>query len=179
MLNARRGVVRRKFKQSEPLRLALLRSGFEQSGTTSTLLLELFIEDGGRCSAAKVVARGLCKDGEFWAWRKELVEKGWLQWSEQQSDKGQYFPGKKLMPYINKEKLSSKEIATVDQIHSLDKKIDSKADRAEVNELRQQVNDLKEWVMELKAASEPPDTDEKKARREKATARLAAIAMRN
>jgi hypothetical protein len=45
-----------------------------------------------------------------------LVEKGWLVWSETQQDKGQYFPGKKLMRYINKEKLDSKEIVTRDEV---------------------------------------------------------------
>lgn len=171
--------VDRKFRVYKSLSEALRRANVPQYGAHATFILETFIENDGRMLASSVYSKGLCEENQFKEWRKNLIDKGWLVWCEAQADKGKYSPGKKLMPYINKEKLSSKEIATVDQIYTLDRKIDSKADRAEVNELRQQVNDLKEWVMELKAASEPPDTDEKRARREKATARLAAIAMRN
>ena len=106
----------RKFSTYMSLTVALRKAGVEQSGKTATLILEAFLEDGGRITASKVVARGVCKEGCFSSWRKQLIDKGWLIWSETQNDKGQYFPGKKLMSYVNKEKISSKEIITRDEI---------------------------------------------------------------
>ena len=106
----------RKFSTYMSLTVALRKAGVEQSGKTATLILEAFLEDGGRITASKVVARDVCKEGCFSSWRKQLIDKGWLTWSETQNDKGQYFPGKKLMSYVNKEKISSKEIITRDEI---------------------------------------------------------------
>jgi hypothetical protein len=100
------------------VQLVLKRAGVASHGKVATLLLETFIEDSGRLTASKVVSRGVCNDGEFSLWRKQMIEKGWLIWSETQADKGQYFPGKKLMSYINKEKMISKEIVTKDEVLS-------------------------------------------------------------
>ena len=108
----------RRFQQNEALRVALFRQKFALSGSISTVLLETFLENDGRILASKVVARGICEEGKFREWRKELIDKEWLKWSENQDDKGQYYPGKKLLPYINKEKLSSKEIVTKDEVLS-------------------------------------------------------------
>lgn len=110
--------VDRKFRVYKALSEAIRRSKLPSYGAISTLILEAFLEDSGRLIASKVVSRGLCQEGEFSSWRKQLIDKGWLIWSEAQSDKGQYFPGKKLMPYINKEKLASKEIVTKDEVLS-------------------------------------------------------------
>jgi hypothetical protein len=135
----------RRYSQGEALRLALTRQKFTSAGATSTLLFEAFIEDSGRLTASKVVSRGLCNSGEFSLWRKQLIDKGWLIWSETQNDKGLYFPGKKLTPYINKEKIAQKEIATRESVEKvradLSAKIavkadltslDAKADRSEL-----------------------------------------------
>jgi dGTP triphosphohydrolase len=174
-----------------------LRSKIELSGATATLILEAFLEDRGRIIASKAVARGLCKEGEFWQWRKTLIEKGWLQWSESQQDKGQYFPGKKLMPYVNKEILAQKEIATRE---SVDKVRAEKADRSELEETKKKLEatsskleatssrleatnralaEVAEAVRELQEASIPPDTLEKKRARERAMERIAARAAAN
>ena len=110
------GDMDRKFSQYIAVSSALRRAGVSNYGMCSTTLLEAFLEDSGRITASKVVSRKLCNEGEFSVWRKQLIDKGWLIWSEVQTDKGQYFPGKKLMPYINKEKISSKEIVTKDEV---------------------------------------------------------------
>jgi len=106
----------RKFVTWNAAQLALRKLAVSSHGATATLLLEAFLEDSGRLTASKVVSRGLCNEGEFSAWRKQLIDKGWLIWSETQSDKGQYFPGKKLMPYVNKEKISSRELVTRNEV---------------------------------------------------------------
>jgi dGTP triphosphohydrolase len=197
MSNARKAPPNRKFRQSEPLRLALLRSGIELSGATATLILEAFLEDRGRIVASKAVARGLCKEGEFWQWRKTLIEKGWLQWSQTQQDKGQYFPGKKLMTYVNKEILAQKEIATresVDQVRA------EKADRSEFQETKKKLDatsskleetsskleatnralaEIADSVRELQEALIPPETPAKKKARERAMDRITARATAN
>jgi hypothetical protein len=136
-------MVKRKFHQSMALRMALSRSGCKESGTLSTLLLESFLEDDGRLLASKVYARGLCDENEFRKWRKLLIDKEWLVWSERQDDKGLYYPGKKLVSYINKEKILQKEIATKENIDrvkdDLSEAIHSKADRSELEETRKQL----------------------------------------
>lgn len=174
MTNARRRVPNRKFKNSEPLRLALLRSKIEHSGAASTLLLEAFIEDSGRLTASKVVSRGLCQEGEFSQWRRKMVDGGWIVWSEIQSDKGQYFPGKKLIGYINKEKVSSKEIVTKDEVIPKEEA----ATKAELQELKIRMNRIEDAVAELQKTYEPPETEEKRAARERAANRLSQLAQK-
>jgi hypothetical protein len=187
----------RAFSVYQALRKALERSSVTQAGSTSTLLLEAFLEDNGRLSASKTVSRGLCNEGEFWLWRKMLVEKGWIQWSEAQHDKGQYFPGKKLMPYVNKEILAQKEIATRESVEQVRAE---KADRSELEVTRQKLEatsskleatsskleetnralaEIAEAVRELQEASIPPDTLEKKLTREKAMTKISIRAASN
>ena len=180
----------RKFSVYNSLEKVLRRSGVGQSGATSTLLLETFLDHDGRLLASAVYARGLCNEKQFREWRKNLIDKGWLLWNESQNDKGVYFPGKKLMPYINKEILAQKEIATRD---SVEKVRAEKADRSELEETKKKLEatsskleatnralaEVAEAVRELQEASLPPDTLEKKRARERAVARIAARAAAN
>jgi len=166
---------KRAFCVYQALRKALERSDVRQAGATSTLFLEAFLEDSGRLTASKVVSRGLCNEGEFSVWRKQLVDKGWLVWSEIQNDNGQYFPGKKLMPYINKEKIVSREIVTKDEVLSKSEA----ATKDEVQDLKARMNRIEEVVQQLQKAVLPPDTEEKRLARENAAALLAQLAKAN
>jgi hypothetical protein len=166
---------KRAFSVYQAIRKALERSIVGQAGATATLILEAFLEDSGRLTSSKVVSRGLCNEGEFSFWRKQLIDKGWLIWSEAQSDKGQYFPGKKLIPYINKEKINSREIVTKDEVLSKDKA----ATKDELQDLKARMNRIEEVVQELQEAVLPPDTEEKRLAREKAAARLGQLAKAN
>lgn len=194
----------RRFLCYNALEVSIRRSGVLSPGAVATLILEAFLEDNGRISASKVVARGLCNEGEFWLWRKTLIEKGWLQWSEAQHDKGQYFPGKKLMPYVNKEILAQKEIATRESVEQVRAE---KADRSELEVTRQKLEatsskleetsskleatsskleetnralaEIAEAVRELQEASIPPDTLEKTLTRERAMAKISIRAASN
>jgi len=167
--------VDRKFRMYKALSEAMRRSGMKSYGALSTLILEAFLEDSGRLTASKVVSRSLCNEGEFSAWRRQLIDKGWLVWSETQTDKGQYFPGKKLLQYINKEKISSKEIVTKDEV--LPKS--EAATKEEFQALKARMSRIEDVVQELKKAVEPPDTEEKRLARERATARLDQLAKAN
>jgi hypothetical protein len=191
------GTRSRKFKTYNSLQLVFARSKFQSSGALATLLLETFIEHDGRLVASTVYARGLCDEKQFRDWRKNLIDKQWIIWCETQTDKGVYFPGKKLMPYINKEKIAQKEIATresVEKVRSdLDSKIEKKADSSELLETKQKLDitskELQETkskledtnrvvakiakaVRKLQQAKEPPITDEKIAMQEQAAHEL-------
>lgn len=176
--------VRRKFNQGMALRMALQRQSVPNSGATATLLLETFIENDGRLLASSVYSRDLCQENQFREWRKMLIEKGWIVWSESQNDKGVYFAGKKLVPYINKERLSQKEVATRESVEKVrdDLTAQQKVDRSELEatkvELQKTKSKLDETsskleetnrvvakiakaVRKLQRAKEPPITAEK------------------
>jgi len=158
--------VDRKFSVYKALAEALRRAQVDSSGAVATLLLECFLEDNGRLQASKAIARRVCEEGSFSNWRNDMIKKGWLVWSQSQTDKGQYFAGKKLISYVNKEKISSKEIVTRDEA----------ASKNEVENLKERMNRIEEVVQELKKAMEPPETDEKKKARERAAERLTLLA---
>lgn len=175
--------VKRRFRQGMALRMALQRQSVPNSGATATLLLETFIENDGRLLASSVYSRELCEESQFREWRKGLIEKGWLQWSEAYQDKGQYFPGKKLMPYVNKEILAQKEVATRESVEKVREDLSKqKADRSELDETRKELRATKskleetsskleetnrvvakiaKAVRKLQKAKEPPITPEK------------------
>lgn len=130
---------KRTFITYQAVRKSLERAQFRPAGVLSTLLLETFLECEGRLLASKVVAIELCEDGKFREWRKELIDKEWLRWSEIQDDKGQYFPGRKLLPYINKEKIASKEIVTKNEVLSKNEA----ATKVEVQVLRDEIRQVR------------------------------------
>lgn len=135
----------RKFHSYKALSESLRRAKIDKYGLVSTLLLEAFLENDGRVLAAQVVARGICDEGKFRDWRKELIDKEWLKWSEIQADKGQYFPGKKLITYINKEKISIKEIVTKDEVLSKNEA----ATKVEVQVLRNEIHQIKDSMEKI------------------------------
>jgi|GEM_PF-3335533 len=177
------GTKTRKFSTYNSLQLVFSRAKFQLSGVLATLLLEMFIEHDGRMLASTVYARGLCEEKKFREWRKNLIDKGWLIWSESQEDRGVYYPGKKLLPYINKEKISQKEIATRESIEKLrtdlDAKIDAKADRSEVQDLKARMAKFEEIARRLEAATGDPITTEKIAAQKACAAEMKKIALAN
>jgi hypothetical protein len=158
----------RKFVCYNALEVSIRRSGIFSPGAVTTIILEAFLEDSGRLVASKVVSRGVCKEGEFWAWRKMLIEKGWLIWNENQADKGQYFPGKKLFPYINKEKITRKELVTKDEV--LPKA--EAATKAELQDLKARMSKIESAVQELQETYIPPENEEKREKRKRIADKL-------
>jgi hypothetical protein len=198
----RNRLLTRRFSVYNALYKAIGTSGVSSSGSVATLLLEMFLEGSGRLVASTVYAQGLCDEKQFRDWRKNLIEKGWLVWNESQTDKGVYFPGKKLLPYINKEKLAQKEIATresVEKVRSdLSEKIDTKADfssldakadrselaakadrseleatKARLEETNRAMAKIADAVRDLQEAMLPPDDEQKRRRREMAAREIA------
>jgi hypothetical protein len=179
----------RKFSQYLALSSALRRAKVPNYGACATLLLECFLEDAGRLQASKVIARNVCEDSCFSQWRNEMIKGGWLIWNLNQHDKGQYFSGKKLIPYLNKEKFSSKEIATRDEVVATRDEVVATRDevvatRDEVADLRFQLNlhekrlaKIDEAVQELRLAVEPPETEEKRMTRERVAEKLSKLAV--
>ncbi len=165
------------------LMLALRRAKQPFFGAHATFFLEVFLENDGRILSSTVYARGLCEDGQFRDWRKSLIEKEWIIWSESQADKGIYFPGKKLIPYINKEKIFQKEIATRESVEKLrsdlDSRIDAKADRSEVMELKERMSKFEEIARRLEAATGDPITTEKIADQKACAAEMKRLALAN
>jgi hypothetical protein len=139
----------RRFKVYQSLLLALKRAGVGSHGCTATLLLETFLEDNGRLQASKVVSRRICEEGAFSNWRNDMIRNGWLVWSSNQTDKGQYFAGKKLIPYLNKEKISSRELATRDEV----------ASKSEFEELKERVSTIEQSMKTVYAALDLGETD--------------------
>lgn len=169
----------RKFVSYNALYKSLGAAGVSKSGATATLLLELFLEDGGRLQASKVVSRGICEEGHFSEWRDGMVKAGWLVWSHTQADRGLYFAGKRLASYLNREKLKTQEIATKQDLAG-------KADRDEVQELRAMLNEHEERLAKiedvsrrLQQAIEPPDTPEKSALRKECASALSKLTAKN
>ena len=132
-------------------RQAMERSKIPNSRKVVSLLFETFIENRGKLKSAEVYLKGLCKKGEFYQWRQELSDKGWLVFEIDRSGKfANYYPGKKLLKYINKEKAESHEMATSRDLKQLEKEIDIK--------LKEQEKDILDKVVKL---FNPP-VDEKK-----------------
>lgn len=155
----------RRFATYNALEKILRRAQVSSSGAVATLLLECFMEDGGRLQASKVVSRNICEEGCFHVWRDEMVKGRWLAWSINQADKGQYHPGKRLVPYINKEKISSKEIATRDEIVTRDEvpsKEEFEALKDEVAKIKVSMKEIYE-TLDL-GEPDPPDFKKLKLR---------------
>lgn len=114
----------KKFKEYLGLYSALRRAKINHPGTTATLLLECFVCNDGQLRAGLVVERGLCEEGKFSLWRKNLIEKGWIVYVD--GDYSTHKPGAKLVKYINKEKIAKEELATKNELRKVEERIDAR-----------------------------------------------------
>jgi hypothetical protein len=147
-------MVQTKFAVYQSLLLALKRAKINEAGATATLLLECFIESGGELKASAVETRELCPIGKFKVWRDELIAKGWLTYSI--GSYSHHSPGPKLLKYINKEKSTTFELATTDELRAVDKKHDkTKAD------LEARLSKAEKAISELIELIDPPGSEEK------------------
>jgi len=147
---------KRRFSQSENLRHALRRSGVSNSGTVANFLLSEFLCNGGRIRAPNAVSSKICKDKEFNNWRSKIQEKGWITYRLNISGKWMdYYPGEKLVKYINAEK-SLEEMATR-------RELDVTEDRAEkkFHKMNERISVLERTVRSLIEEYDPPVTNEK------------------
>lgn len=159
-----------KYMNWNKVKCALARAKINAPGKAATLLLDTFLEQNARLRAAEVYKKGLCEEGKFYAWRKELCDKGWLVFDlTNQGKVARYFPGKKLMKYINNEKSLRYEIATTRDLAEMDVEIEAKYVNKETHEkLAESHGKLAEKVNKLEAAMDrvinilDPETNEEK-----------------
>lgn len=158
----------RKYTVYNALEIALRKLKMPNSGSVARVLLECFLEDGGRLQAAKVVARGICEEGKFSLWRDELVKNNWLVWSLSQMDKGHYHSGKKLLPYVNKEKLASREIVTREDIlpkEEIATKMELQQTQNELEAVKERLSKVEDAIergVEVFLDENPPKTAERR-----------------
>ena len=148
---------------SNRVKCALARASVKSPGAVATLLLDTFIKNSGRLRAAEVYSKKLCEQGKFYAWRKELCDKNWLIFELTNVGKvSRYYPGKKLVKYINQEKEASFEIATTKDLNKLEletqEKILSLPTRKEFETLKEKVDRAEKAIMNLIENRDPPAT---------------------
>lgn len=148
----------------------------EAEGVVAGILLDTFLERNGVLKAADVYGKkSKARKGEpgkpligdevgisFKAWRKRLVDLGWIIYDEDYAKRTRRFSdhkaGPKLIKYINKERLHQAEIATMDDIREI--RVE-KADRSEIAEIWQRLKALENMLNAVLKEYDPPVTAEK------------------
>ena len=153
------------YTQWDNLRKALKNSNIEPNGKIATILLDCFINLDGKMRVQLFREKGLCKEGgQFYAMRKLLKSKGWLEYDN--DDSGRligYYPGKKLIKYINREKSSQFELATKDEIDALAVNVELKesALKGEIERLNERMSKAERAIFALINKCDPPGTMDK------------------
>jgi hypothetical protein len=125
-----------KYKYKNNAKQAIYRAKISHSDKVASLLFETFLENRGKIKSAEVYRKGICKKNDFTKWRTMLCEKGWLIFELSSDGKSSnYYPGKKLLKYINKEKQESYEIATTKELNDVE---------SEHNKLKKEYEEFKE-----------------------------------
>ena len=116
----------------------------------------------------------LKKSGIFTSYKDEdkAVEK---------SDWIRFRPGPVTLPYINKEKAQQEEIASMRDLREVESRLDGKkADRSDLDETKARLEEttkaiarIADAVRDLQEALLPPDSEEKKRRRDRAITEIA------
>lgn len=152
-------MTQRKYSSYKTLESALRRDKFEKSGVLASALLNIFMLNNDELRAAHFFAKGLCVVGTFTCLRKTLIEKGWLVWSDLQINKSKYSPGRKLIRFINLEKLATNQLVSTDQIipkAELQRELSTtKLRLAKVEKRLDQVEKITKELIEVVG---PPDT---------------------
>lgn len=170
--------------ETKNLTSSLAKGGYKSPGILARVLFEAFLFENANISAEWLTREKVCAKGEFTNLRARLVADGWLQFRE---DSKRYFPGLRLKPYL--ESLRASRAATLEDLENLDLK---KADRSEVQALEikkvdrtelekrledtnKRIHEIAIAVKELQEAMLPPDTEEKKMKRERSASKIAKL----
>lgn len=157
----------RKYGVYNALEIALRKSGVIAPGKVASLLLDSFLQNEGVITKYNVEKAGLCETEGFKTWREPLIKAGWLQYDfayAKAIKKGSiHQPGKLLIPYLNKEKMKSKELATQDDIRRVDYKIavNEQQNEMKLESLRSELDGVKELVKMIISRLDDPYTEEK------------------
>lgn len=168
-------------QESKNLRNALSYAKYQSPGILARLLLEAFLYEDSDINSGWFVREKACTKGDFTKLRDRLVKDGWLHFRE---DTKRYFPGIRLRPHLDSVK-STKSVIYADLEKKADKSEitalqEQKADRSELEETKARLEEttramakIADAVRDLQEAILPPDTEEKRRRREKATHEIA------
>jgi len=153
------------YTQWDNLRKALKNSKVGPNGKIATILMDCFIKLDGKLRVPLFRDKGLCqKSGEFYEMRKKLKDKGWLEFDTDANGKLiRYYPGKKLIKYINREKASQFELATKDEIGALAANVELKdlALKGEIEKLNDRMSRAEKAIFALINKYDPPGTIDK------------------
>lgn len=125
----------RRFSQYKNLCQSLVRSKMREPGPTATVLLESFVNGGGKIAASVLYARGICKknsDFQFVDWRNALVREDFLKFELKEYATHKevvYFPGGKLLTYLNREKFESSELVNRQDLEFAMERVNRSLDR--------------------------------------------------
>jgi hypothetical protein len=153
----------KKYVEWDRLRCALVRNKIESPGKVATILLEAFVGQNGKLRVSMCREKGLCLNGgEFYEWRRMLKEKDWLAYDT--DDEGKlirYFPGRRLVPYVNREKAKF-EIATTHDLLALEVKANEKfVSKEEYQQLEKRIKQAEKAISNLIETLDPPSGPEK------------------
>lgn len=145
----------------------------------TTALLDTFLRNNGYLSSKDYYGSKFEVTGKSYSdWIQELKDARVLVQYKSEGNKGADFirfsAGPLIVDYINSEKVKTREIALADDVPS---KADFEALKADSAELKARMCKVEEAVQELKLASEPPDTEDKKVRRKVATEKLTKLTL--
>ena len=160
--------IHRAFKVYKTVESALRRDGFTRPGALATELLQMFLERDGEIRSTKFISKKICDDGEFSILRRKLIEKRWIIWSESQSYKARCYAGKRIIPFINREKIASEELVTKNDI------IPKAVLESELQSTKAKLSDVERRLSKIEATIDrgitrfleknPPDTPSRRRR---------------
>jgi len=157
----------------------------------ATLVLETALKNSGYLPKESYYGSSFQQPGlTYKEWIAQLKRAGILapfKDEDQTSEKADWIrfkPGSVTLPYVNKEKLHQSEMASMqdlhNEIHLSEKRMDAKkADRKELEETKMKLEattralaEIADAIRDLQDAALPPDTEEKRKRREAAARRI-------
>lgn len=157
----------RKYGCYKTLSQALSRDEITHPGKVATLLLDTFVLGDRKIYRKDLETRQILKETDsFKTWRSEICQKHWLVF-EHSDIQSTYAPGMKLIKFINREKMHSREIASLKdivQVNEENKKILKTKTVATVDQLEELRAELEKYKHGLRAAIErwnPPHDEEK------------------
>lgn len=172
-----------KYRQHENVRKGMASDKIANSSKVATILFKAFLELDGKLRVELCREKKLCMNsGEFYEWRAFLKKKGWLDYESDSNGRLRYYhPGRKLLPYINKEKSQNFELASKDEIRFSEMRTNEKIKSVELEAhnqiekkysvLENEHEKMKDRMSKLEAAMDriinivDPDTNEAKRKK--------------
>jgi len=130
----------------------------------ATILFDTFILRNAKLLLEHCREKKLCpKSGEFYAWRNELKEKEWLNFDFTPEGKlKRYYPGTKLIPFINAIKNKYYELATTEDIYKNNEELkQNMATKEELEKLKKRMSKSEKAIFDLINRYDPPASIEK------------------